>query len=73
MSNTPDRIIRAWIVIRADGTLRVLTRNPAGKLGLDEIAVPLTARIPAAWGRVRAEGIEIQMPEPPVVTDEAAP
>lgn len=64
--------IKHWLIVRADGTLRINAKNPSGRLGVDEIAVPIEVTIPEAWGRVRTAAISITMPEPPEIVDREA-
>jgi hypothetical protein len=63
------RTIRSWLIVRADGSIRVFNKPPGSRLHLDEIAVPVVVHVPAAWGKCRAEGISIQMPEPPEIEE----
>lgn len=58
---------RLFLIVKADGTARVNTKPRS--LSIDEIAVPLTINIPDAWGKAAAEGITINMPEPPTVDE----
>jgi hypothetical protein len=66
-------IVRSWLVVRADGSLRINSKNPTSRLALDEIAVPIEVRIPAGWGKAQATGITVQMPEPPEVVEQVRP
>lgn len=63
------KTLNRWLVIKADGDVRIRTRRPAtGELGYDEFAIPLTINIPDPWGRIASDGIDITLPEPPEVT-----
>lgn len=63
--------LTAYLVARADGQLRVVNRNPRGRLRWDEVAVPVRVEIPDAWGEVRAEDeVVIRFPEPPTIEQE---
>lgn len=63
------RSLRAWLVIRADGAMRVRSRRPSSAdLRLDEVAIALAVNIPTGWGSVYPAEIVIDMPEPPTVT-----
>jgi len=53
--------IRAYLVIRADGTVRAGIRPRIGK---DEVAYRLNIFIPPSWGAVAGD-IDITLPEPP--------
>lgn len=56
-------IVEGYLVVRADGEMRVTKRrNP---LRIDEVAFPLSVRIPHQWGRVQATTIDVEMPDPP--------
>lgn len=54
---------KGFLVVRADGDMRVLRGKP--RLRLDEVAFPVTVTIPTTWGKVQAASIDVQMPEPP--------
>ncbi len=51
-----------YLIVRADGTMRVIKRFSS--IGSDEIAYRVNVTIPEAWGRVNGS-IDIAMPEPP--------
>ena len=55
--------VKGYLVVRADGTMRVTKTRV--RLMLDEVAFPLTVTIPTTWGRVQAAAIDVTMPEPP--------
>lgn len=55
----------AFLVVRADGEMRVVRGKRGITLRLDEIAFPISVSIPKQWGRVQATTIELTMPEPP--------
>lgn len=58
-------LIKQFLVVRADGTMRIAKRTP--QLSIDEVAFELNVRIPAAWQTIAGK-IDIEMPEPsPVV------
>jgi hypothetical protein len=52
-----------YLVVGADGAMRVTKKRV--RLRLDEVAFPLTVRIPRTWGRVQPTSIDVTMPEPP--------
>lgn len=52
-----------FLVIRADGTERTMSRKPRG-LRWDEVAYRVNVTVPDAWGEIRGE-INLAMPEPP--------
>lgn len=54
-----------YLVVRSDGEVRVAKRP---RVASDEVAIAVTLHFPEGWGRLTQQ-IEIQMPEPPVVTD----
>jgi hypothetical protein len=54
---------KAFLVVRADGQMRVVKNHP--HLPLNGVAFPITVTIPVAWGRVQPTSIEVTMPEPP--------
>lgn len=54
-----------YLVVRYDGEIRAAKRP---RIASDEIAVAVTLNFPPGWGKVTQQ-IEIQMPEPPTVTD----
>lgn len=56
-------ITKGFLVVKADGTMRVTKRR--NRLYLDEVAFPLTVTIPSTWGRVQATTIDVALPEPP--------
>lgn len=64
--------IRSWMIVRADGSIRINSKNPAGRLSIDEISVPIEVNIPDAWGKTRQASIVIDMPEPPTVVEQVA-
>jgi hypothetical protein len=49
----------------------VTSRYP--RLNSDEVGFRLNIKIPAEWGRVSAEQIEVALPEPPSVALQATP
>lgn len=55
--------VRGYLVVRADGSMRVVKTSP--RLSIDEVAFPVTVTIPRTWGRVQPTSIEVTMPEPP--------
>lgn len=59
----PPIFVKAFLVVRADSTMRVVKQSP--RLGIDEVAFPLTVMIPRTWGRVQPTAIDVTMPEPP--------
>lgn len=61
---TPEPLkVNAYLVVRADGTMRVVKQPP--RLSIDEVAFPVTVTIPKTWGRVQPTRIDVTMPEPP--------
>jgi hypothetical protein len=56
-------VTRGYLVVRADGSMRVTKTRVA--LNLDEVAFPLTVTIPATWGRVQTTSIDVALPDPP--------
>lgn len=62
MTDSP-LVVRGFLAVRSDGTLRVTKTNP--HLRLDEMAFPLSVTIPRTWGKVQAASIEVELPEPP--------
>lgn len=59
----PPIVARAFLVVRADSSMRVVKMRP--RLSLDEVAFPVQVTIPRTWGRVQPTSIEVTMPEPP--------
>lgn len=59
--------IERFLVVRADGDVRVVARRP--RLRPDEVAYRLNVTIPPAWGRLAEGAISIDLPEPPPVPD----
>lgn len=59
----PPLTMKGFLVVRADGAMRV-TKSRV-RLGVDEVAFPLTVTIPATWGRVQSTTIDVALPEPP--------
>ena len=57
---------RAWLIVKANGDMRVRTRRPYD-LHYDEIAVLVVVNIPDAWGMVQTGSIEVIMPPPPEI------
>ena len=58
------------LIIRADGTARVVSRDRTHRLRNDEFAFRLTVKIPPAWGRIIGD-LEVALPdEPATVTVE---
>lgn len=58
-----DLLVQGFLVVRADGVLRTVKQNP--RLRLDEVAFPLSVRIPHQWGQVQPQRIEVELPDPP--------
>ena len=54
--------IRAFLVVKADGTMRVMKNL---RLQIDEVAFPHSVTIPRTWGRVQKTSITVSLPEPP--------
>ena len=48
-----------FLVIRCDGTARVVTRSP--RLRIDEVAYRLRVVVPSAWGRIVPADIELTL------------
>lgn len=61
--NVPPITVTGFLVVRADGSMRMTKKRV--RLGIDEVAFPVTVTIPRMWGRVQATSIELTMPEPP--------
>jgi hypothetical protein len=63
---------RRYLIIRADRTVRCVTRMP--RLAMDEIAIPLRLNFPETWGRVKPEAVVIDVPlyEPEIGVDTSA-
>lgn len=59
------RTMRRWLIVKANGDTRVVTRSPAGRLDRDECAVLVELRVPSGWSAVAADPITVQLPEPP--------
>lgn len=55
--------VDGFLVVKADGTMRVTKRRV--RLYVDEVAFPITVTIPRTWGRVQASRIDVALPEPP--------
>lgn len=60
------RVVSGFLVVRADGTMRVTRRRVA--LAIDEVAFPLSVTIPTTWGQVQRTRIEVSLPDPPEAT-----
>lgn len=59
-------ISKKFIVVRADGNIRIVGSQRAPRLRMDEVAVPLNITIPDAWGEIDVtQAITIDMPPPP--------
>lgn len=56
------KIKRAFLVVRADGAMRIVTRTP--KLRDDEVSVQLNIKYPEGWGR-QVSTIDVELPGPP--------
>ncbi len=66
MAESQTKTVKSFLIVRADGTMRVVKTKPyQGSLRLDEVAFPLNVTIPITWGRVQAISIDLEMPEPP--------
>jgi hypothetical protein len=63
MSPVNALVVKGFLIVRADGSMRTVKSNPA--LRVDEVAFPLNVTIPKTWGRVQATSIEVALPEPP--------
>lgn len=59
--------VRRWLIVRADGDMRVVQRFPSGKLRHDEVAFKIVVEMPDAWGRIQHTELHVDMPEPPTV------
>ncbi|KKM65953.1 hypothetical protein LCGC14_1486060 [marine sediment metagenome] len=57
-------IIKRWLIVRANGALRVTTRRPS--LRYDEISFRLNITIPASWG-CEAGTVDLSIPEGTVI------
>lgn len=53
-------IVKGFLIVRADGSTRTVTRRP--HLGMDEFAFALTVTLPDAWGEVLGR-IDVEVPE----------
>lgn len=53
---------RAFLVVRADGTLRIMQRTP--RLRDDEVSIQLNVRYPDGWGK-NVGVIDVDIPGPP--------
>lgn len=62
------RTKRAFLVVRADGSVRIMQRIP--RLRDDEISVQLNIKYPEGWGK-NVGVINVDLPGPP--TAEIAP
>jgi hypothetical protein len=54
--------ITGYLVVRANGAMRVVHRRPY--LRFDEVAFPLAITIPALWGTIQNLGLDLVLPEP---------
>jgi len=52
-----------FLIVRSDGECRITMRRP--RLRWDEIAFQLNVTIPAGWGAIQADSLDLSMPEPP--------
>lgn len=69
---TTYRTETGYLVIRSDGTMRVLKgRYGTVELGYDEVAFKVKARIPEVWGSLVGT-VELEVPEGSVNLDEVA-
>lgn len=59
--------IKRYLIVKADGDVRVVGGRRGLRLGLDEVAYEVSIAIPNAWGEVVGK-IEVEMPEPPAAT-----
>jgi hypothetical protein len=57
--------IHKFLVVRADGSVRITSRTP--NLRLDEVAYRVHVTMPAGWGRTASEAIELVMPDVPLM------
>jgi hypothetical protein len=55
--------VAKFLILRSDGECRIVTKYP--RLRFDEFAFRLNVTIPAGWGAVQSDSIELAMPEPP--------
>lgn len=53
--------IRKWLILKANGDCRMLTRMP--RLSWDEIAFRLIIKAPNTWGQVAAKDLKLTIPE----------
>ncbi len=58
--------LKRWLIVRADGTMRVTTREPS--LRWDEVSFKLNVRIPPSWG-YEVGTIELTIPEGTVMVE----
>lgn len=56
-------IRRYFLVVKADGSARVLQR--ASHLESDEVAFKVVVEFPEGWARIAEQELHITMPEPP--------
>lgn len=63
------KTVKKYLIIRASGDTRIVTRNPSWTLRNDEIAYQVNIKIPDAWGRMVSTSIDITLPDPVITVD----
>lgn len=55
-------IVKQFLVIRADGEVRVMKRP---RVGPDEVCFQLNITIPDGWGKIVGPPVTVNLPDPP--------
>jgi hypothetical protein len=62
--------LKFWLIVDREGNISVRKRTPTyGALAENEVAIPLTVRVPDSWFSRHASVLEIDVPEPPSSKD----
>lgn len=56
-------IAKGFLIVAGSGEMRVVKKRP--HLALNEVAFPITAKIPDVWARIQTATIDITVPDPP--------
>lgn len=63
-----SKTIRGYLVVRANGEMRVLKTRSQLRLKNDEVAFPLIVSIPETWGNVQDSKLHVELPDAPAAT-----
>lgn len=57
------KTLARYLIVRADGQMRVVTQARSPRLNFDEVGFRLLVTVPTAWGEVAPETIKVTVPE----------